>query len=206
MGTTAAATAEADVSINKKDLVTALAEQHRLNKRASQKMLDDLIVMITRHLKKGERVKITGLGILQVRKRAAPGPQSSHRRGNQDQGQQTRGLPRYQETQDSGVIANSNFCFRDTMIVVMPRDGARHLLLLRSRLQSWFAHLLLWRRQLLWLMNVRSMRRRTSCICVRRSGLASRMGLSTSLSRPLVGPVPLSLAVKRLIRLVVVRG
>ena len=160
MGTTAAATAEADVSINKKDLVTALAEQHRLNKRASQKMLDDLIVMITRHLKKGERVKIAGLGILQVRKRAAPGPQSSHRRGNQDQGQQTRGLPRYQETQDSGVIANSNFCFRDTMIVVMPRDGARHLLLLRSRLQSWFAHLLLWRCQLLWLMNIRSMRRR----------------------------------------------
>ena len=160
MGTTAAATAEADVSINKKDLVTALAEQHRLSKRASQKMLDDLIVMITRHLKKGERVKITGLGILQVRKRAAPGPQSSHRRGNQDQGQQTRGLPRYQETQDSGVIADSNFCFRDTMIVVMPRDGARHLLLLRSRLQSWFAHLLLWRCQLLWLMNIRSMRRR----------------------------------------------
>jgi hypothetical protein len=30
METTAAATAEADVSISKKDLVTALAEQHRL--------------------------------------------------------------------------------------------------------------------------------------------------------------------------------
>jgi DNA-binding protein HU-beta len=72
MGTTAAATAEADVSINKKDLVTALAEQHRLSKRASQKMLDDLIVMITRHLKKGERVKISGLGILQVRKARCP--------------------------------------------------------------------------------------------------------------------------------------
>ena len=70
METTAAATAEADVSINKKDLVTALAEQHHLSKRASQRMLDDLIVMITRHLKKGERVKIAGLGILQVRKRA----------------------------------------------------------------------------------------------------------------------------------------
>jgi hypothetical protein len=49
------------------------------------------------------------------------------------------------------------------MIVVMPRDGARHLLFLRSWLQSWFAHLLLWRRQLLWLMNIRSMRRR-SCM------------------------------------------
>jgi DNA-binding protein HU-beta len=72
METQAAATAEADVSkqFNKKDLVTALAEQHHLSKRASQKMLDDLI-MITKHLKKGEKVKITGLGILQVRKRAA---------------------------------------------------------------------------------------------------------------------------------------
>ena len=73
METIAVATAETDVSkqFNKKDLVTALAEQHHLSKRASQKMLDDLIVMITKHLKKGERVKITGLGILQVRKRAA---------------------------------------------------------------------------------------------------------------------------------------
>jgi DNA-binding protein HU-beta len=34
-------------------------------------MLDDLIAMITKHLKKGEKLKITGLGILQVRKRAA---------------------------------------------------------------------------------------------------------------------------------------
>jgi DNA-binding protein HU-beta len=34
-------------------------------------MMEDLIGMITKHLKKGERVKISGLGILLVRKRAA---------------------------------------------------------------------------------------------------------------------------------------
>jgi DNA-binding protein HU-beta len=34
-------------------------------------MLEDLIKMITAHLKKGERVKLVGLGILQVRNRAA---------------------------------------------------------------------------------------------------------------------------------------
>ena len=34
-------------------------------------MLEDLICMITKHLKKGERVKIAGLGILLVRNRAA---------------------------------------------------------------------------------------------------------------------------------------
>ena len=34
-------------------------------------MLEDLIGLITQHLKKGERVKIAGLGILVVRNRAA---------------------------------------------------------------------------------------------------------------------------------------
>ena len=34
-------------------------------------MLADLVGLITMHLKKGERVKIAGLGIFQVRKRAA---------------------------------------------------------------------------------------------------------------------------------------
>ena len=57
-----------------------------LSNRASQKMLDDLIVMITRHLKKGERVKITGLGILQVSGTPLPHvrftPKSGHMRCN----------------------------------------------------------------------------------------------------------------------------
>jgi DNA-binding protein HU-beta len=34
-------------------------------------MLNDLVALITKHLKKGERIRINGLGILQVRKRAA---------------------------------------------------------------------------------------------------------------------------------------
>ena len=34
-------------------------------------MLNDLVALITKHLKKGERIRISGLGILQVRKRAA---------------------------------------------------------------------------------------------------------------------------------------
>ena len=34
-------------------------------------MVEELVSMITNHLKKGERVKIAGLGILVVRNRAA---------------------------------------------------------------------------------------------------------------------------------------
>ena len=52
-------------------LAAALSEQHSLTKKQGLEMMEDLIGMITKHLKKGERVKIAGLGILVVRKRAA---------------------------------------------------------------------------------------------------------------------------------------
>ena len=54
-----------------RDLGNQLAEDHELTKKQGQEMLHDLVSLITKHLKKGERVKIVGLGILQVRKRAA---------------------------------------------------------------------------------------------------------------------------------------
>jgi DNA-binding protein HU-beta len=34
-------------------------------------VLGDLIVLATKHLKKGDKIRLSGLGILQVRKRAA---------------------------------------------------------------------------------------------------------------------------------------
>jgi DNA-binding protein HU-beta len=52
-------------------LAYTLAEQHQLSKKQALQLTEDLIGMITKHLKKGERVKIAGLGILQVRSRAA---------------------------------------------------------------------------------------------------------------------------------------
>ena len=54
-----------------KHLAAALAEEHQLTKRAGEALLGDLVSLITRHLKKGERIRIAGFGILQVRKRAA---------------------------------------------------------------------------------------------------------------------------------------
>ncbi len=57
--------------ITAKQLAYALAEQHQLTKRLGLELLEDVVGLITKHLKRGERVKIAGLGILQVRKRAA---------------------------------------------------------------------------------------------------------------------------------------
>ncbi len=58
-------------TVTLKHLAATLAKEHQLTKRAGAALLGDLVGMITRHLKKGEKVRISGLGILQVRNRAA---------------------------------------------------------------------------------------------------------------------------------------
>ena len=58
-------------TITTKHLAYALAEQHQLTKTQALVVLEDLVGLIIIHLKNGERVKIAGLGILQVRNRAA---------------------------------------------------------------------------------------------------------------------------------------
>jgi DNA-binding protein HU-beta len=65
------AAAKSKRAVTLKHLAAASAEEHHLTKRASEALLGDLVGMITKHLKKGERVRISGLGILQVRNRAA---------------------------------------------------------------------------------------------------------------------------------------
>ena len=61
-----------------------------------------MVGQITKHLKKGERIRIVGLGILQVRKRAARmGRNPATGEADPDQGQQEGRLPRRQGTQGS---------------------------------------------------------------------------------------------------------
>ena len=57
--------------VTSRNLAAALSEAHQLTKKQGLEIVENLVTMITKHLKKGERVKIAGLGILQVRKRAA---------------------------------------------------------------------------------------------------------------------------------------
>ena len=67
----APAKAAAQATVTLKHLAAALAEDHEMTKKNSEAMLNDLVSMLVKHLKKGERIRIGGLGILQVRKRAA---------------------------------------------------------------------------------------------------------------------------------------
>jgi DNA-binding protein HU-beta len=48
-----------------------LSDAHELPKRQANEMLAQVIEMIAKSLKKGEKIRLSGLGILQVRKRAA---------------------------------------------------------------------------------------------------------------------------------------
>ena len=63
--------AAAPATITLKHLAADLAEEHDLSKKAAEAILTDMVGKIAKHLKKGERIRIVGLGIFQVRKRAA---------------------------------------------------------------------------------------------------------------------------------------
>jgi len=58
-------------TISTRQLAGALAEKHEISQKAANLMLEDTIGLITKHLKKGTRIRLNGLGILVVRKRAA---------------------------------------------------------------------------------------------------------------------------------------
>jgi DNA-binding protein HU-beta len=58
-------------TVTLKHLAAALAEKHEIPKKQSEALLNDMVDLVTKHLKKGDRIRFAGLGILQVRKRAA---------------------------------------------------------------------------------------------------------------------------------------
>jgi DNA-binding protein HU-beta len=54
-----------------KQIAAELAESHDLPKKKAEAILSDLVTATARHLKKGDKIRLTGLGILQVRARPA---------------------------------------------------------------------------------------------------------------------------------------
>jgi DNA-binding protein HU-beta len=58
-------------TVTLKHLAVALAETHGVKKAQMTAVLTGMVEDIAKHLKKGKRIKLNGLGILQVRKRPA---------------------------------------------------------------------------------------------------------------------------------------
>src|SRR5262245_27770130 len=71
MATSAKAPKAKAETIRNRQIAMKLATKHGLTKKQVNHIMDDLVVLVTKHLKKGTRIRLNGLGILQVRKRAA---------------------------------------------------------------------------------------------------------------------------------------
>jgi DNA-binding protein HU-beta len=67
----AAKKAGTPATVTMKHLAANLAESHEMSKKDTEAVLGDLVGLVTKHLKKGDRIRIGGLGIFVVRKRAA---------------------------------------------------------------------------------------------------------------------------------------
>jgi DNA-binding protein HU-beta len=67
----AAVKATPQVTITLKQIAAELAEGHDLPKKQAEAVLGDWVALTTRYLKKGDKIRLTGLGILQVKARSA---------------------------------------------------------------------------------------------------------------------------------------
>jgi DNA-binding protein HU-beta len=65
------AKAAPQATITLRQIAGQLAEGHDLAKKVTEALLGDLVTLATKHLKKGDKIRLTGLGILQVRAREA---------------------------------------------------------------------------------------------------------------------------------------
>src|ERR1051326_3867258 len=63
--------AASPVTITLKQMAAELAESHDLSMKEAEAVLGDLMTLATRHLKNGDKIRLTGLGILQVQDRPA---------------------------------------------------------------------------------------------------------------------------------------
>jgi DNA-binding protein HU-beta len=52
-------------------MAAELAEKHEMSKKAAGELLADFVDLLVKHLKKGNKARVTGLGIFQVKKRPA---------------------------------------------------------------------------------------------------------------------------------------
>jgi DNA-binding protein HU-beta len=58
------------ITVTLKQIAAELAEGHDLPKEQAEAGLGDLVALATRHLKNGDKIRLAGLGMLQVQQRA----------------------------------------------------------------------------------------------------------------------------------------
>jgi DNA-binding protein HU-beta len=61
----------AALTVTLKQIAAELAEGHDLPKKQAEAVLGDLVTLTTRHLKQGDKIRMTGLGIFSIQMRQA---------------------------------------------------------------------------------------------------------------------------------------
>jgi DNA-binding protein HU-beta len=65
------AVAKKQNTVTARQIASDLADKHEMTKRQTNELIESLVAQITKHLKKGDKIRLPGLGIFQVRKRDA---------------------------------------------------------------------------------------------------------------------------------------
>ena len=58
-------------TVTLKHMAADIAAAHEISKKQADAILNDVVGVIVKHLKKGARIRMVGLGVMQVRRRAA---------------------------------------------------------------------------------------------------------------------------------------
>ena len=90
-------------TVTLRQIAPELAEAHALTRKQAEVVLASLVETVTAHLRAGDKVRLTGLGILQVRDRPA---RTGYRPGDRDQGQSQDCLQGGQGAQGRSLIAS----------------------------------------------------------------------------------------------------
>ena len=92
---TAPAAKKSAPTVTMKHLAASLAENHEMSKKQTEAVLGDLVGLVTKHLKKGDRIRIGGLRHPSGAQAGRPhGPQPRDRRADPDQGLEEGRVPR----------------------------------------------------------------------------------------------------------------
>jgi DNA-binding protein HU-beta len=61
----------AKTTISTNQIAAAIAEEHSMTKKQAAAVLEQLFSLMSSHLKKGDRIRLSSIGIMEVRKRPA---------------------------------------------------------------------------------------------------------------------------------------
>src|SRR5258708_35803744 len=89
-------------TVTLKHLAAKVAEDHEMAKKQAEAVLGTMVDLVVKHLKKGDRIRIGGLGTLVVRKPAAPmGRQPPTRGAHKNKASRKGGGPPPQELKEA---------------------------------------------------------------------------------------------------------